>query len=52
MRALVFLRENQEPEGCWWGRWGVNYIYGSLVGFVAGWQPSGKTSPSLTSEGR
>jgi squalene-hopene/tetraprenyl-beta-curcumene cyclase len=19
----------QEPDGCWWGRWGVNYIYGT-----------------------
>lgn len=28
-RALHFIRENQEPEGPWWGRWGVNYIYGS-----------------------
>ncbi|GAB4294678.1 MAG: squalene--hopene cyclase [Desulfuromonadia bacterium] len=28
-RALTFLRENQEPEGPWWGRWGVNYIYGT-----------------------
>jgi squalene-hopene/tetraprenyl-beta-curcumene cyclase len=28
-RALRFIRENQEPEGPWWGRWGVNYIYGS-----------------------
>jgi len=28
-RALAYLRNEQEPEGCWFGRWGVNYIYGT-----------------------
>lgn len=28
-RALDYLWKNQEPEGCWFGRWGVNYIYGT-----------------------
>jgi squalene-hopene/tetraprenyl-beta-curcumene cyclase len=28
-RALAFLRQTQEPDGCWYGRWGVNYIYGT-----------------------
>ncbi len=28
-RALAYLRQEQEPEGCWFGRWGVNYIYGT-----------------------
>ena len=27
-RALAFLEDQQEPDGSWWGRWGVNYIYG------------------------
>ncbi len=27
--ALEFLRREQEPDGCWYGRWGVNYIYGT-----------------------
>jgi squalene-hopene/tetraprenyl-beta-curcumene cyclase len=27
--ALAYLRNEQEPEGCWFGRWGVNYIYGT-----------------------
>ena len=27
-RGLRFLYELQEPDGSWWGRWGVNYIYG------------------------
>ena len=28
-RGLRFLREEQEDEGCWFGRWGTNYIYGT-----------------------
>ncbi|MGR3274350.1 squalene--hopene cyclase [Acaryochloris marina NIES-2412] len=28
-RALRYLRAEQEPEGCWFGRWGVNYVYGT-----------------------
>lgn len=28
-RAIQFLKRNQEPEGPWWGRWGVNYLYGT-----------------------
>jgi squalene-hopene/tetraprenyl-beta-curcumene cyclase len=28
-RALQYLLAEQEPEGCWFGRWGVNYIYGT-----------------------
>jgi squalene-hopene/tetraprenyl-beta-curcumene cyclase len=28
-RAIEFLRRTQRPDGCWWGRWGVNFIYGT-----------------------
>ncbi|MFQ5813606.1 MAG: squalene--hopene cyclase [Anaerolineae bacterium] len=28
-RALAYLRRQQQPDGSWWGRWGVNYIYGT-----------------------
>ena len=27
--ALQFIRDHQEPDGSWYGRWGVNYIYGT-----------------------
>jgi squalene-hopene/tetraprenyl-beta-curcumene cyclase len=27
-RAIEYLLREQEPDGSWWGRWGVNYIYG------------------------
>jgi squalene-hopene/tetraprenyl-beta-curcumene cyclase len=28
-RGLQYLRETQDPAGSWFGRWGVNYIYGT-----------------------
>jgi len=28
-KALAFLRRDQAAEGAWYGRWGVNYIYGT-----------------------
>ncbi len=28
-RGLQFLHREQEDEGCWFGRWGTNYIYGT-----------------------
>lgn len=28
-KALRYLRKEQEAEGCWFGRWGTNYIYGT-----------------------
>ncbi|MBI1733107.1 MAG: squalene--hopene cyclase [Gammaproteobacteria bacterium] len=37
-RALEFLRRDQRPSGAWYGRWGVNYVYGTwavLVGLGA-----------------
>ncbi|MEJ0088951.1 MAG: prenyltransferase/squalene oxidase repeat-containing protein [Limisphaerales bacterium] len=27
--ALQFIRKHQEYDGSWYGRWGVNYIYGT-----------------------
>jgi squalene-hopene/tetraprenyl-beta-curcumene cyclase len=29
-RAIEWLRRAQSPDGAWWGRWGVNYIYGTF----------------------
>jgi squalene-hopene/tetraprenyl-beta-curcumene cyclase len=34
-RALRFLLEEQEYDGAWFGRWGVNYIYGTGEVLVA-----------------
>ncbi len=37
-RGVDYLRDAQRPDGSWWGRWGVNHIYGTgavLPGLVA-----------------
>mgnify|MGYP000882752798 CR=1 FL=1 len=37
-RGVAYLRRHQEADGSWYGRWGVNYIYGTwqtLVGLAA-----------------
>jgi squalene-hopene/tetraprenyl-beta-curcumene cyclase len=28
-RAKQFVRDDQTTDGCWYGRWGVNYLYGT-----------------------
>ena len=36
-RAVEFVRRSQEADGSWFGRWGVNYIYGTwqaLIGLI------------------
>lgn len=30
-RAIKFIRDTQEEDGSWQGRWGVNYIYGTWL---------------------
>jgi len=30
-QAIAFVKTHQEKDGCWWGRWGVNYIYGTFL---------------------
>jgi len=33
-RAVAYLRRTQEADGSWFGRWGVNYVYGTWQGLV------------------
>lgn len=36
--ARAYLRKTQRADGSWWGRWGVNYVYGTwsvIVGLRA-----------------
>jgi squalene-hopene/tetraprenyl-beta-curcumene cyclase len=28
-RIISYMKQSQESDGSWWGRWGVNYIYGT-----------------------
>jgi squalene-hopene/tetraprenyl-beta-curcumene cyclase len=30
-KAIKFIFSQQEPDGSWFGRWGVNYIYGTFL---------------------
>jgi len=33
--ALAYLEKEQEPDGSWFGRWGVNYVYGTWSALCA-----------------
>ena len=30
-RGVAYLLQAQEKDGSWYGRWGVNYVYGSFL---------------------
>ncbi len=30
-KAVRFILKQQEPDGSWFGRWGVNYLYGTFL---------------------
>ncbi|RZU39205.1 squalene--hopene cyclase [Edaphobacter modestus] len=30
-KAIQFILKDQEPDGSWFGRWGVNYLYGTFL---------------------
>jgi squalene-hopene/tetraprenyl-beta-curcumene cyclase len=34
-RGVAFIKREQEPDGSWHGRWGVNYIYGTWSALCA-----------------
>ncbi|MFQ5985288.1 MAG: squalene--hopene cyclase [Alphaproteobacteria bacterium] len=34
-RALAYLRSEQEQDGSWYGRWGINYVYGTWSALCA-----------------
>ncbi len=35
VRALDYLKREQEADGPWFGRWGVNYVYGTAAALPA-----------------
>jgi squalene-hopene/tetraprenyl-beta-curcumene cyclase len=44
-RSVQYLLDSQEKNGSWYGRWGVNYIYGSFLamrGLAASGAPGAK----------
>ena len=34
-RGVAYLRATQRPEGSWYGRWGLNYVYGTWSSLCA-----------------
>ncbi len=49
-RGVEFLLRRQELNGSWYGRWGVNYIYGTFLalrGLAASGAPNARTSVAL-----
>jgi squalene-hopene/tetraprenyl-beta-curcumene cyclase len=41
-RGLKFLRKSQEADGSWYGRWGVDYIYGTFLA-LRGFEAAGES---------
>ena len=46
LRALDFLCREQEEDGSWFGRWGVNHIYGTAAVLPALTTPSARPAAS------
>ena len=51
--ALAYLRETQRPDGAWFGRWGVNYIYGTwcVISALAALHPHGYAVQEMIDRG-
>ncbi|MCP5412154.1 MAG: squalene--hopene cyclase [Alphaproteobacteria bacterium] len=45
--GIAYLRKTQAADGSWWGRWGVNYIYGTWSA-LAGLNGAGLTADDPT----
>jgi squalene-hopene/tetraprenyl-beta-curcumene cyclase len=45
--GIAYLRKTQREDGSWWGRWGVNYIYGTWSS-LAGLNGAGLTPEDPT----
>jgi squalene-hopene/tetraprenyl-beta-curcumene cyclase len=42
-RGLEYLRKSQEADGSWYGRWGVDYIYGTFLA-LRGFEAAGESN--------
>jgi squalene-hopene/tetraprenyl-beta-curcumene cyclase len=48
-RGVRYLLEQQEPNGSWYGRWGVNYVYGTFLA-IRGLRSSGSPKVATAME--
>ena len=44
-RGVQYLIATQEPDGSWYGRWGVNYVYGTFLA-LRGLRAAGRAAAS------
>ena len=51
-RAYEFVRREQEEDGSWFGRWGVNYVYGTRAVAAGPGCRGRRHGPALRSPGR
>ncbi|MCW5978245.1 MAG: squalene--hopene cyclase [Bryobacteraceae bacterium] len=42
-RGVEYLKRTQEPDGSWYGRWGVDYVYGTFLA-LRGLRAAGENS--------
>ncbi len=51
--ALAYLRKTQRPDGSWFGRWGVNYIYGTwcVISALAALRENGYSTQEMIDTG-
>ncbi len=50
-RGVEYLLRTQEADGSWYGRWGVNYIYGTFLA-LRGLRPPARATAKPTSSAR
>jgi squalene-hopene/tetraprenyl-beta-curcumene cyclase len=51
--GIAYLRETQRPDGAWFGRWGVNYVYGTwcVIAALAALRDSGYQVQEMIARG-
>jgi squalene-hopene/tetraprenyl-beta-curcumene cyclase len=51
--GIRYLRETQRPDGSWFGRWGVNYIYGTwcVIAALVALRDAGRRVDDMISAG-
>jgi squalene-hopene/tetraprenyl-beta-curcumene cyclase len=51
-RAVDYLLAHQKPDGSWYGRWGVNYVYGTFLALRGLRASKADAGPAVANAGR